>query len=117
MVQKDVLYLSQARCRPAHEWHHGDTPDGMSHVSVGEEMNMPCVITHMVQCSVCDKFKAADGAYITLTDEQWKDLKKRTVTIHHKICPHCHEEAMSIVNRFQGICDKGNEFDTCGAEG
>lgn len=80
-------------------------------------MTCPCVITHMVQCSVCDKFKGADGAYVTLTDKQWNDLKQRTVTIHHKICPHCHEEAMSIVNRFQGICDKGNEFDTCGAEG
>jgi len=117
VVQNHVLNLPAGRGKAVNGRHHGDTPDGMSHVSVGEEMNMPCVITYMVQCSVCDKFKAADGAYITLTDEQWKDLKKRTVTIHHKICPHCHEEAMSIVNRFQGICDKGNEFDTCGAEG
>jgi uncharacterized protein YlaI len=105
MVQDYVFDLPKGRCRLVNGWYHGDTQNGMSHVTVGEEMNMPCVITHMVQCSVCDKFKGADGAYIKLSDEQWKDLKKRTVTIHHKICPECHREAMSICNRFQGICE------------
>jgi uncharacterized protein YlaI len=67
-------------------------------------MTPPYVVNSLNQCSVCDRFQQ-HGKWVKLTDKQLQEVKQRVKSIHHKICPECHEKNMNICNRLQGICD------------
>ena len=70
----------------------------------------------MVQCTVCDRFKKF-SEWVKLTEDEWKELQTRKVTIHHRVCPTCHEKNKNIFARLQGVCEDRTDFETCGVEG